>query len=437
MQQTSPRIHHRTHLCLLFPFLLARLNLHQAQQAGGYGGYGGGNNGYGDHSYPTQQQGNAQGGYAQQHQQSGYAYNHASYDSQPQAGYAPPQPTGYGQMPQPQSAGYAATGGAPPNSYEMQSVTTEKPAGDMNSFFSDISEIQDTIRLIDENVNKISDLHSRSLNNMDEASAQYAEQQLASIQQETSSLTNGVKNRIKLLESQNKRVPAGGDKNVRNTQIGAVKNRFKETIQRYQQVEQSYRQKYRARAERQFRIVKPDATQQEIKAALDDDQNGQIFSQALLNSNRHGEAKGALREVQERHEDIKRIERTITELAQLFNEMSILVDEQDDALNVIQEQGAQVETDMNQGLQHTNKAVDSARKARKKRWICFWIIVILIIVIAAIIVAVICTRPGNCGQSNGNGNARRSLITRAVQYGHGLLIEKKDARAYLLPDLGM
>lgn len=317
----------------------------------------------------------------------------------------------------------------------MQSVATEKPAGDMNSFFTDISEIQDTIRLIDENVNKISDLHSRSLNNMDEASAQYAEQQLASIQQETSSLTNGVKNRIKLLESQNKRIPAGGDKNVRNTQIGAVKNRFKETIQRYQQVEQSYRQKYRARAERQFRIVKPDATQQEIKAALDDDQNGQIFSQALLNSNRHGEAKGALREVQERHEDIKRIERTITELAQLFNEMSILVDEQDDALNVIQEQGAQVETDMNQGLQHTNKAVDSARKARKKRWICFWILVILVLVIAGIVVGVVCRN--GCGSSKSNGNNKRSLVTRAVQYGHGAMIEKKDARAYLLADLGL
>ncbi|CDS01913.1 related to SSO1-syntaxin-related protein [Sporisorium scitamineum] len=412
-----------------------RLAAMRAQQAGGYGGYGGGNNGYGDHSYPTQQQGGVQGGYAQPQQQAGYGYDQGGYGAQPQAGYGAPQPTGYGQMPQAQPTGYAAA--ATPNSYEMQSVTTEKPAGDMNTFFTDISEIQDTIRLIDENVNKISDLHSRSLNNMDEASAQYAEQQLASIQQETSSLTNGVKNRIKLLESQTKRVPAGGDKNVRITQIGAVKNRFKETIQRYQQVEQSYRQKYRARAERQFRIVKPDATQQEIKAALDDDQNGQIFSQALLNSNRHGEAKGALREVQERHEDIKRIERTITELAQLFNEMSILVDEQDDALNVIQEQGAQVETDMNQGLQHTNKAVGSARKARKKRWICFWILVILVIVIAAIIVAVICTRPGNCGQSSGNGNNRRSLVTRAVHWGHGLVIEKKDARAYLLPDLGM
>lgn len=156
---------------------------------------------------------------------------------------------------------------------------------------------------------------------MDEASSQQAHSQLAGISAETSKLTNGVKNSIKKLEAQTIKFPESGDKNVRKTQVGAVKNRFKETIQRYQTVEHQYRQKYRQRAERQYKIVKPDATPQEVKAALDDDQGGQIFSQALLNSNRHGEAKGALREVQERHEDIKKIEKTITELAQLFNEV--------------------------------------------------------------------------------------------------------------------
>ena len=40
-----------------------------------------------------------------------------------------------------------------------------------------------------------------------------------------------------------------------------------------------------------------------------------------MNSNRYGEARSAYREVQERHEDIKRIERTIAELAQLFNDV--------------------------------------------------------------------------------------------------------------------
>lgn len=71
---------------------------------------------------------------------------------------------------------------------------------------------------------------------------------------------------------------------------------------------------------------------------VNDENNGQIFSQAvrgflvisffwlsflqLMNSNRYGESRAAYREVQERHEDIKRIEKTLGELAQLFNDVS-------------------------------------------------------------------------------------------------------------------
>lgn len=42
----------------------------------------------------------------------------------------------------------------------------------------------------------------------------------------------------------------------------------------------------------------------------------------LLNSNRIGQSRAAYKEVQERHEDIKRIERTLGELAQLFNDVN-------------------------------------------------------------------------------------------------------------------
>jgi hypothetical protein len=86
----------------------------------------------------------------------------------------------------------------------------------------------------------------------------------------------------------------------------------------------------------------------------------------LMNSNRYGEARTAYREVQERHEDIKRIERTLGELAQLFNDvccsiisllciclstsqMSVLVEQQDEQINVIEEQAAVVEKDTEAG----------------------------------------------------------------------------------------
>jgi syntaxin 1B/2/3 len=52
-------------------------------------------------------------------------------------------------------------------------------------------------------------------------------------------------------------------------------------------------------------------------------------------------------------------------------------------------------------LDYTNKAVDSARAARKKRWICFFILVTVLIIVA-IVVAVVITQHINVNKSSNN-----------------------------------
>lgn len=65
-----------------------------------------------------------------------------------------------------------------------------------------ISSLQDSLRTFNDNVSRISDLHSRSLNNMDERSAQQNSDQLDQLVNDTSLLSNELKNRIKSLERQ-------------------------------------------------------------------------------------------------------------------------------------------------------------------------------------------------------------------------------------------
>ena len=69
--------------------------------------------------------------------------------------------------------------------------------------------------------------------------------------------------------------------------------------------------------------------------------------------------------------------------------MSILVEQQDETIDVIQETAAHVEKDTEGGLGHTIKAVDSARAARKKRWKCFGLFGLLLLIIAIVIAVVI------------------------------------------------
>ncbi|KAI0327176.1 t-SNARE [Cubamyces sp. BRFM 1775] len=264
-------------------------------------------------------------------------------------------------------------------------LTATAGADGMAAFYNEIASIQDDIRTFNDNVARISDMHARSLNATDDVATQRVNQQLEELVADTSALSNVLRRRIKALQKQG---GSGRDGEIRKQQTGLVKQKFMDAIQNYQTVEQQHRQKYKQRLERQYKIVKPDATPEEVKAVVDDDQGGQIFSQALMNSNRYGEARSAYREVQERHADIKKIEKTLTELAQLFNDMSILVEQQDEQITVINDTVKEVEKDVETGLNYTSKAVDSARAARKKRWICF-ILCIVILIIIAIIVAVV------------------------------------------------
>ncbi|KAG8217829.1 t-SNARE [Butyriboletus roseoflavus] len=256
----------------------------------------------------------------------------------------------------------------------------------MGTFYSEISSIQDSIKTFNASIARIDEFHSRSLNNTDDAAAQRNAAQLAELVEETSALSTTLKRRVQALERQ----PASGrDGQIRKQQAAFVKSKFVDAIQNYQQVEQQYRQKYKQRMERQFKIVKPDATPEEIRAVVNDESGGQIFSQALMNSNRYGESRAAYREVQERHQDIQRIEQTIAELAQLFNDMSIMVEQQSDMIDNIETTAASVEKDMEAGVGHTDKAIGSARAARKKRWICFFLTLIILAIVAIILAVVI------------------------------------------------
>ncbi|TFK76553.1 t-SNARE [Pluteus cervinus] len=316
-----------------------RLAAMRAQQQG---------NNMNSNSYPTQASGGGGGGY-QQRRQNPYAQQDDS-------------------------------------AYEMSEVNTNSNGGgatdsirrDGTSSFTQISSIQDSIRTYNDNVTRIGDLHSRSLNNMDETASQRIAAQLEELVEDTSALSATLKRRIKALERQGGQ---GRDGQIRKQQTALVKSKFVEAIQNYQSVEQQFGTKYKQRMERQYKIVKPDATPEEIKAVINDDSGGQIFQQA----SRVSDSRAAYREVQARHEDIKRIERTLGELAQLFNDMSILVEQQEETINAIETTAAAVEKDTEAGLNYTGKAVDSARAARKKRWICFMIFLVLLIIVGVVV----------------------------------------------------
>jgi len=230
-----------------------------------------------------------------------------------------------------------------------------------------------------ENVAQISALRSRSLHAIDDSS-QADTNRLTSLTEETRAAMQEIKARIKTLEA----APATTDAQLRSNRISVLRSHFLEALQEYQREEQEGRAKSRQRVERQLKIVKPDATTEEVAEAV----NGggeQIFSQALMNSTRYAEGRQALREVQQRQQDIAKVEQTLAELAQLFQEMATLVEQQDAVINNVETTAQAVTVDTEKGVKETEKAVVHARAYRKKRWICFFLFVLVLVILAIVL----------------------------------------------------
>lgn len=109
----------------------------------------------------------------------------------------------------------------------------------------------------------------------------------------------------------------------KQAQAENCRQKFLKLIQDYRIIDSNYKEESKEQAKRQYTIIQPEATDEEVEAAINDVNGQQIFSQALLNANRRGEAKTALAEVQARHQELLKLEKTMAELTQLFSQRSI------------------------------------------------------------------------------------------------------------------
>lgn len=250
---------------------------------------------------------------------------------------------------------------------------------DPNFILNECRAIDDGVGQIEGNLNQLRMLQERSLNEADGAGSQ-TQRQLDSLSSETMAMYRALTDRVRKVKSSPEASQA------RNTaQVNRVDRRLKTAINQYQQIESGFRQKSRDQLERQYRYVRPDADEREVRDAVDDAANGggQIFQQALMQSDRRGQARAVLNAVQDRHEQMKKIEQQMIELAQLFQDMDTLIVQQEVQVAQIEQKAEEVVENLDKGNEEIVVAVETAKKTRKKKWICLGIVVAIVIIIAA------------------------------------------------------
>lgn len=147
---------------------------------------------------------------------------------------------------------------------------------DPNFILNETREIDRGIDAIEANLDRLRGLQSRYLNDTDASSNSPVRRELDSMSAETMTLYRSFVGRIKNIKSNPE---SGAPRN--KPQVGKVDRRLKKAIEQYQQVDRDFRRNLTSQMERQYRIVRPDATDAEVREAVEDTDNQQVFSQAV------------------------------------------------------------------------------------------------------------------------------------------------------------
>lgn len=86
-----------------------------------------------------------------------------------------------------------------------------------------------------------------------------------------------------------------------------------------------------------------------------------------------------------RHNDIQRIEKTMSELALLFQQLNEQVVYQEAQVIQAEEQTTQVHGDTEKANEQLTSGIKSARRARKLKWWCLFVIVLILAIIALVL----------------------------------------------------
>lgn len=242
-----------------------------------------------------------------------------------------------------------------------------------NAILNECREIDRGIDGIETKIDSLDKVLKRSLNDVESSMQSVTNTQIDDMSSAIMSMYREYAGRIKAI----KQLPESA--NSRNApQVGKVQRRLKATLNKYQDVERQSRRKLQDQMKRQYRIANPEASEAEVEAAAEDTSNQQVFSQALMQSNRSGQARTALSEVEDRHRAIQKIESQMIELSQLFADMEALVVQQEETVNIIEMKGEEVVENMEKGTQEIGTAIVHAKARNRKKWWCLGIVGMLL-----------------------------------------------------------
>nr|AAI17540.1 Stx11 protein [Mus musculus]AAI18517.1 Syntaxin 11 [Mus musculus]BAE42205.1 unnamed protein product [Mus musculus]BAE42595.1 unnamed protein product [Mus musculus] len=226
----------------------------------------------------------------------------------------------------------------------------------LESLYRVIQDIQDENQLLLIDVRRLGRQNVRFLTSM---------RRLSSIKRDTNSIAKAIKTRgegihqkLRSMKELSEQAEArhgahSAVARISHAQYSALARAFQQAMYEYNQAEMKQRDNCKIRIQRQLEIMGKDMSGEQIEDMFEQGK-WDVFSENLL-ADLKG-ARAALNEIESRHRELLRLEGRIRDVHELFLQMAVLVEKQEDTLNVI-------ELNVQKTLDYTGEAKAQVRKA--------------------------------------------------------------------------
>ncbi|KAH0498310.1 hypothetical protein TgHK011_005566 [Trichoderma gracile] len=272
---------------------------------------------------------------------------------------------------------YNNQGTAGGNGYTQEQASRQPTVLSQQDFLNRVQNLRNDIKALTGDIDYIGQLHQRTLSTTDQEATQQLEHYVAQTQIRNTAIKDGIKGLERDLLKTN-----DSSRNTKKTQLESLKTFFKSELDKYQSIERDYQQRYREQIARQYRIVNPDASEDEVRQATEADWNNEGVFQTALRTNRTGHAASLLGNVRARHNELQRIEQTLSELAILFQELAAMVEQQENVVVSAEVNAENTVQNIEKGNEQVSQGIEHARRTRRLKWWCFLICFLIVLAIA-------------------------------------------------------
>ena len=264
-------------------------------------------------------------------------------------------------------------------SIEMQDINVHD-ATDVEHFYKECEDISSSIDKLGADVEDVKKTHSLILSTpqVDDTVKRHLESVMEDITTEANKIKLKLKQMGQRTEQIGKQNSLSAEHRIRTTQHQMLTRKFMEIITDYQLTQADYRDRCKARIQRQLEITGRVTTDDEMEEMIESG-NPAIFTRGIMMETQ--QAKQTLAEIEARHTDIMKLEKSIMELRDLFVDLATMVEMQGEMINRIENHVALSKSHVDKARVEVTQAIAYRSKARIKKLICFTILILFIVAI--------------------------------------------------------